>query len=199
MLIFSCLLKASGLAYALGSIPFGLLITQMAGLGDIRKIGSGNIGATNVMRTGHKGLGILTLLLDGGKGFAAVTLASALYSTDYILFAGLFAVIGHIFPVWLRFKGGKGVATAIGVLFAVHWMIGLSVCLIWLTVFFFMRISSLASLLSLGYSSIAAYVIAGDMAALLCLMLGLLILFTHRSNVQRLLEGTEHHFKESRV
>ncbi len=184
------------LAYLLGSIPFGLLLTKAAGLGDIRAIGSGNIGATNVMRTGHKALGILTLLLDAGKGFAAVWLAQYIYSNDMQPIAGLFVVLGHVFPVWLHFSGGKGVATAIGVLFGLNWVLGAIVCATWLAVFLVTRTSSLASLVSVGYSSIAAYVIADYFAALLCLNLAALILFTHRGNIQRLLTGSEHSFRK---
>jgi len=182
------------IAYLLGAIPFGLILTRLAGLGDIRAIGSGNIGATNVMRTGHKGLAIMTLLLDACKGFAAVALIRNLYSEDLALLAGLFTVLGHVFPVWLRFKGGKGVATAIGVLFGINCLLGICVCALWLLAFAFMRISSLAAMFSISYSAIAAYLIAGDEASLICLTLAVLIIFTHRSNIQRLISGTEHRF-----
>jgi acyl phosphate:glycerol-3-phosphate acyltransferase len=182
------------MAYLLGSIPCGLLLARMAGLGDIRKIGSGNIGATNVMRTGHKELAILTLLLDAGKGYLAVAATRYIYSADFAPLAGLFAVLGHMFPVWLRFKGGKGVATTIGVYFAIDWMLGLSVCAIWLLAFAMIRISSLASMLSIGYSAIVAYIIVDYPAGLLCLALATLIIFAHRANIKRLLEGTEHSF-----
>ena len=182
------------LAYVLGSIPFGLLLTRLAGLGDIRKIGSGNIGATNVMRTGHKKIGILTLLLDGGKGFLAVWATQHLFSANYANFAGFCVVIGHVFPIWLRFKGGKGVATTIGVFFALDWMLGLTVCIMWLGAFLLVRISSISSILSIVYSSIAAYLMAEEGASLLCLVLAGLILFTHRGNIKRLLEGTEFQF-----
>jgi len=182
------------LAYLFGSIPFGLLLTKLAGLTDIRTIGSGNIGATNVMRTGHKGLGILTLLLDGGKGAAAVFAVSTVYSRDFAALAGLAAVIGHIFPVWLSFKGGKGVATTIGVFFALDWTLGVAVCGMWLLAFLFMRISSVAAMLSIVYSPIMAYLICGDVNALLCLTLAILIIFTHRSNIARLMQGTEYNF-----
>jgi len=184
-------------AYLLGTIPTGLLLTKMAGLGDIRAIGSGNIGATNVMRTGRKGLGTLTLLLDAGKGLLAVYIACTLtHDEDFIPLAGLFAVLGHVFPVWLHFKGGKGVATAIGVFFGIHWLLGLTVCAIWLSSFLLMRISSASSILSIGYSAIAAYLLAGYSAGLLGLALAMLIIYTHRSNIMRLLAGTESSFRK---
>lgn len=182
-------------AYLLGSIPFGLLLTRLAGLGDVRKIGSGNIGATNVMRTGHKWLGILTLLLDGGKGFAAVYFAQLVLKPDAAIAAGLFVVIGHIFPVWLRFKGGKGVATTIGVMFALNWVLGAIVCGMWLIMFGLMRISSVASLVSIGYSWAAIYLLGDYRSAMLSLVLALLVLFTHRGNIKRLMEGVEYSFK----
>jgi acyl phosphate:glycerol-3-phosphate acyltransferase len=190
MMIFATFL----LAYLLGSIPFGLCLTQMAGLGDIRKVGSGNIGATNVMRTGHKFLGIATLLLDGGKGAAAIWAASIIYPHDFLPIVGLFAVLGHVFPVWLKFRGGKGVATAIGVLLALSWQIGLAVCAIWLLVFAITRASSLSSLLSIGWSSVVAYMFGDFLTTLVCLCLATLIVFTHRGNIKRLLQGNEHTF-----
>lgn len=182
------------LSYLLGSIPFGILLTRMAGIQNLRKIGSGNIGATNVMRTGHKWLGILTLLLDAGKGAAAVIVVSHIYSADFAALAGLGAVIGHIFPVWLSFRGGKGVATTIGVFFTLDWRLGAAVCLVWLLAFAFMRIASVASMLSVVYSPIVAYLISGDITTLLCLTLAVLIIFSHRSNIMRLMQGTEYHF-----
>jgi len=184
------------LAYFIGSIPFGLILTRLAGTQDLRTVGSGNIGATNVMRTGHKWLGALTLLLDGGKGFAAVALAIHLYGNDFAALAGLFAVIGHIVPVWLRFKGGKGVATTIGVFFGMNWTLGLAVCAIWLMAFLFMRISSLASMLSIGYSPTVAYLLDDGAITFLSLTLAVIIIFTHRGNIARLLQGKEHAFRE---
>ncbi|MDE3060809.1 MAG: glycerol-3-phosphate 1-O-acyltransferase PlsY [Pseudomonadota bacterium] len=182
------------LAYLLGSIPFGLLLTRAAGLGDIRRVGSGNIGATNVLRTGHKGLAAATLLLDGCKGAAAVLLASAL-APQLAIAAGLLAMIGHIFPVWLRFKGGKGVATAIGVLLAVHWLVGAIVCLVWLAVFAFTRISSLAALAGLGSAWIAAWILHDPPVTFMSLAIFLLVAYTHRQNVRRLMSGEELHFR----
>lgn len=182
------------LAYLLGSIPFGLMLARMAGLGDIRRLGSGNIGATNVARTGRKGLALLTLLLDLGKGAAAIYATRYIYSADFIPIAGLFAVIGHVFPVWLRFRGGKGVATALGVFFAINWVLAAAVCAMWLLVFLFTRFSSLASLMSMGYSSVAAYMLDDFLTALLCLCIATLVVFTHRGNITRLLQGKEHGF-----
>lgn len=182
------------LAYLIGSIPFGLLLTRLAGVGDVRKIGSGNIGATNVMRTGRKWLGVLTLLLDGGKGFAAVELGESANLGHLITLCGFLAVSGHIFPVWLNFKGGKGVATTIGVLFGLDWMLGAIVCVIWLLAFILMRISSLAAMLSIGYSPIFAYLLNDDAITILCLCLATVIICTHRSNISRLLQGTENNF-----
>ena len=188
---------AFALAYLLGSIPFGLLVTRAAGLRDLRLIGSGNIGATNVLRTGYKGLAILTLLLDLGKGFAAIQLAQLIYFCQFTAITGLFAVLGHVFPVWLRFKGGKGVATALGVLIALDPLLGAVVCALWLATFALMRISSLASLMAIGYSAIVAYVLTDEVTALLCLTLAVLLVFTHRTNIARLLAGTEPTFRRT--
>lgn len=195
-MLVTSIIGTAALAYLLGSIPFGLLLTKLAGLGDIRQVGSGNIGATNVMRTGHKFLGVLTLFFDGGKGFLAVWLVREMYGADMPPVAGLFAVLGHVFPVWLHFRGGKGVATTIGVLLGLNWMLAGVVCGAWLAVFFMMRASSLASLIAIGYSSIAAYVIDDYPVALLCLNLAALVIFTHRGNIQRLLTGREHTFNK---
>ncbi|MFW0777364.1 MAG: glycerol-3-phosphate 1-O-acyltransferase PlsY [Rickettsiales bacterium] len=193
------LLSTFALAYFLGSIPFGLLLTRMAGLGDVRAIGSGNIGATNVMRTGRKFLGILTLLLDAGKGALAVIGVNYLYPNDFVPLAALFAMLGHIFPVWLRFKGGKGVATTIGIFGALNPMLGVTVCGAWLLVFLVTRVSSLASLLSIGWSAVMAYVIADMFTAMMCLCMATLVTFTHRENITRLLRGTELAFKKGSV
>ncbi len=182
------------ISYSIGSIPFGLILAKLMGHGDLRKIGSGNIGATNAMRTGSKTLGILTLLLDAGKGALAVWLCNHYYGAEYAALAALFVIIGHVFPVWLSFKGGKGVATAFGVFFAMNWMLGAIVCGLWLSVFALTRISSISSLISIGYSSIAAYVVDTYLSALLCLCIATLVLFTHRGNILRLLEGKENRF-----
>lgn len=194
MIQYDWLIESMVLAYLLGSVPFGLLITRAAGIKNLREIGSGNIGATNVMRTGRKSLGVLTLLLDATKGFLAVWVISRYFTDFYALFAGFFVVIGHCFTVWLRFRGGKGVATTIGVFFALNPLLGLSVCALWLGAFYCTRISSVAAMISIGYSAVAAYFISEDWSPLLCLALAMLIIFTHRGNIQRLLEGNELNF-----
>lgn len=184
------------LGYILGSIPFGLLFSKMAGLGDVRKIGSGNIGATNVLRTGNKKIAALTLLCDLLKGTAAVLIALHL-SPSSAFFAGFAAIIGHIFPVWLKFKGGKGVATSLGVYFAISWPLGLLTCLTWLIAAKLFRISSLSALIAFMLSPIVAYGLlhwqhsADKSLFLFCNMICLTILTTHYSNISRLLRGNE--------
>jgi glycerol-3-phosphate acyltransferase PlsY len=178
--------------YLLGSVPFGLVLTRLAGLGDIRQIGSGNIGATNVLRTGRKGLALATLLLDGGKGAIAVGLAYVLWGGGSVLpVAGFCAVLGHNFPVWLGFKGGKGVATTIGTLFAVAWPVGLACCGTWLVIAALFRISSLSALVALAASPLYAWVFAGPEAALMALGLAAMGIYRHKANIIRLLDGTE--------
>src|SRR5688572_17836616 len=148
--ILPFLAAAFAFGYLLGSIPFGVVLTRLAGLGDIRKVGSGNIGATNVLRTGHKGLALATLLLDAAKGAVALLLVVRFYTEDMALAAGLGALVGHIFPIWLGFKGGKGVATALGLLLAAAWPIGALACLTWLAVAAIFRFSSLAALAAIA-------------------------------------------------
>jgi acyl phosphate:glycerol-3-phosphate acyltransferase len=178
--------------YLLGSIPFGLLLTKTAGLGDIRGIGSGNIGATNVLRTGRKGLAAATLVLDGLKGAAAVLLARALvYDQDIALLAGLAAVLGHLFPVWLRFKGGKGVATGLGVLIATAWPIGLIACAVWLLVAATARLSSLAALAAFASAPCAALILEDFAVVKLAFTIAVLVFVRHQANIRRLLAGTE--------
>ncbi len=147
---------AAGLGYFLGSIPFGLVLTRLAGLGDIRQVGSGNIGATNVLRTGNKFLAALTLILDSGKGAAAAALAGVIWGGDTILIAGFAAVLGHNFPVWLRFRGGKGVATSLGVLLVAAWPVGVAACATWLLVAGVFRYSSLAGWVALSAAPVYA-------------------------------------------
>ena len=193
-------LLAALLGYACGSIPFGLLLTRMAGMGDVRQIGSGNIGATNVLRTGNKGLAAATLLLDLVKGLAAVLLAKNLLAgpVDMPLaalgpapVAALFAVLGHCFPVWLGFKGGKGVATNAGVSFGLAWPIGLAYALVWLGVLAASRISSLAGMSAVVAAAIVAAVL-GYMAYVPALVLiALIVTWLHRENLKRLRAGTE--------
>ena len=180
------------LGYALGSVPFGLLLTLGAGLGDIRSIGSGNIGATNVLRTGRRWLAVATLLLDGGKGAAAVLLAGSLGGSSAAgLWAGLGAVLGHLFPIWLGFRGGKGVATGLGVLIAAAWPVGLLACVIWLACAAVLRISSAAALIAFALASPLATLLAGRDVAAMALAVTVLVFARHAANIRRLLDGTE--------
>lgn len=178
------------LGYLLGSIPFGLLLTKMAGGGDIRDIGSGNIGATNVLRTGRKGIAALTLLLDLLKGFAAVWLAQRFFpGHDAIAAAGAF--FGHLYPVWLKFKGGKGVATYAGIMFALLWQGGVIYAVTWIGALAIFRISSVAGLLAALMAPIAAaYFERYDLVAML-VACTLIIFWKHRANIERLIDGTE--------
>lgn len=177
--------------YLVGSIPFGLVLTRLAGLGDIRAIGSGNIGATNVLRTGNKGLAAATLILDSGKGAFAALVIGAAFRPHTDVVAGLFAVLGHNFPVWLKFKGGKGVATSLGVLLAVAWPVGLGACLTWLAVAAASRYSSLSALLALVLAPFYALIWADYSVAVGAFILAVLGIIRHRANIQRLLAGTE--------
>ena len=177
--------------YLLGSIPFGLLLTRLAGLGDIRGIGSGNIGATNVLRTGHKGLAAGTLILDGLKGAAAVLLARALVPEDIVMFAGLAAVLGHLFPVWLNFKGGKGAATGLGVLIAASWPVGLAACAAWLLVVAAARISSLGTLAAFATAPFVGLVVGDFPVVKLAFTIAVLVFVRHQSNIRRLFAGAE--------
>lgn len=179
------------LGYLLGAVPFGIVITRALGLGDLRKIGSGNIGATNVLRTGHKGAALATLLLDSGKGAIAVLLARAMAGPDVAMIAGAAAFLGHLFPVWLGFRGGKGVATFLGTLLALDWRVGLIACATWLVMALIGRISSLAALTAAAASPIAAWLLHGPKMALVVAGMGALIFIRHHSNIARLLKGTE--------
>jgi glycerol-3-phosphate acyltransferase PlsY len=177
--------------YLLGSIPFGLLLTRLAGTGDIRAVGSGNIGATNVLRTGRKGLALATLLGDMFKGTAAVLLMRAWGGDDLGLIAGLAAVFGHVFPVWLKFKGGKGVATYIGVLLGLFWHAAIMFGLIWLAVAFSFRYSSLAALVASFVTPLFLWWFGHHNLAALFAVLTLLLFWAHRENIKRLQAGTE--------
>ncbi len=184
-------LIAALIGYACGSIPFGLLLTRAAGLGDVRKIGSGNIGATNVLRTGNKKIAILTLLCDGLKGAIPVLIAAHFWGLPIAVFAAFGAMLGHIFPVWLGFKGGKGVATFIGVLFGLYWPLGLVFAALWLALAFAFKYSSLSALVSsITLPFVALYLDHRDLALPIALLVAL-IWFMHRANIQRLLSGTE--------
>ena len=182
---------AALIGYLFGSIPFGLLLTRMAGLGDVRKIGSGNIGATNVLRTGNKNLAAATLLLDALKGTAAVLVANALWGHESSLVAGFFAFLGHLFPVWLGFKGGKGVAVYIGVLLGAAPLMMLAFALIWLATAFITRYSSLSALLAMLVIPVALWILGPEKTALLVTVLSAISWWKHRENISRLLAGTE--------
>ncbi|RUY89157.1 MULTISPECIES: glycerol-3-phosphate 1-O-acyltransferase PlsY [unclassified Mesorhizobium] len=176
--------------YLLGSIPFGLLLTRAAGLGDVRQIGSGNIGATNVLRTGNKGLAAATLLLDVLKGTAAVLIAGY-FAPDLAIWAGLGAFLGHLFPVWLGFKGGKGVATYLGVLIGLAWQVALIFAVVWLVMAFLFRYSSLAALTAAVIVPIALYFMSTPQNAGLFAVMSIIVFIKHRENISRLLAGTE--------
>jgi len=175
-------------SYLLGSIPFGLLITRMGGRGDIRDIGSGNIGATNVLRTGSKFLALVTVLCDGGKGIAAVLFATRF--DDAVMVAAIAVMIGHIFPIWLGFKGGKAVATAGGIYFALAWPIGIGAALTWLVFAFATRYSSLAALIATLIAPIMAYLWAPDFVGT-TIIIAFLIVYRHKENIERLIARTE--------
>ena len=184
------LLTALAGGYLLGAIPFGLILTKLAGLGDVRNIGSGNIGATNVLRTGRKGLAAFTLALDTGKGAAAV-LIGAYYGPDVMIVAALGALIGHLFPVWLKFHGGKGVATAAGLMLALAWPAALISIAIWLFFAMTFRYSSLAALIATLCIPPLSYWLSTPQIAEFSILLTLLIWYRHIPNIRRLLNGTE--------
>lgn len=182
---------ALAFGYLLGSIPFGLLLTRLAGTQDIRTIGSGNIGATNVLRTGRKGLAALTLLCDALKGTIAVVVMYRLWGQDLAILAGLGAFLGHLFPVWLRFRGGKGVATYLGVLVAFSWPAALAFAAVWLTVAAVSRYSSLSALAAGTATPFVLWNLDDRQEAQLFALLTLFVFFTHRRNIVRLIKGTE--------
>lgn len=193
-------LYAVTLGYLLGSVPFGLILTRLFGAGDLRSIGSGNIGATNVLRTGRKGLAAATLLLDGAKGFIAIVLAWELFGYDGHLSeaiwgpvpaAALGVVLGHCFPVWLKFKGGKGVATNAGVAFGLAWPLGVAYAVIWLGLVIMTRISSLAGMCAVIGAAIAAAAFGFPHFVPVLTIIALLVLWLHRANIARLRAGTE--------
>jgi glycerol-3-phosphate acyltransferase PlsY len=185
------LIWAALLGYLIGSIPFGLLLTKAAGMGDVRQIGSGNIGATNVLRTGNKGLAAGTLVLDLLKGFAPVAIAGHLWGEVAMAFAAGAAVLGHCFPVWLGFKGGKGVATNAGVAFGLAWPLGLAYAFVWLSILAVFRISSLAGMAAVVAAAAAAPLFGYPQFFPVLGAIALLIIYLHRENIARLAKGEE--------
>ena len=188
---YDTLILVAVLAYLLGSIPFGIVITRAMGLGDLRKIGSGNIGATNVLRTGNKPAALATLILDAGKGGIAVLVARYFAAEDAAQLAGLASFLGHLFPVWLNFKGGKGVATFLGILLALAWPVGLATCATWVVVAAISRISSLAALFAAALSSVWLVVFGEGRMIVLVVILTLLVYLRHAENLARIKAGTE--------
>ena len=184
-------LYAALLGYLIGSIPFGLLLTKAAGMGDVRSIGSGNIGATNVLRTGNKGLAVATLVLDLAKGLAPVVIAGQLWGEIAMAFAAGAAVLGHCFPVWLGFKGGKGVATNAGVSFGLAWPIGLAYALVWLSVLAIFRVSSLAGMAAVVAAAAAAPLFGYPQFFPVLAAIAVVIIYLHRANIARLMKGDE--------
>ena len=179
------------LGYLLGSIPFGMVIARALGLGDLRRIGSGNIGATNVLRTGNRPAALATLLLDSGKGAIAVLLARHFGGETAAILAGGAAFLGHCFPVWLGFRGGKGVATFLGTVIALHWPLGLAACAIWLLTAAISRISSLSALMAAALTPVLAWSMGRADLVLVSLFMAALIFLRHRANIARLLDGSE--------
>jgi glycerol-3-phosphate acyltransferase PlsY len=179
------------IGYLIGSVSAGLLMARIFGLGDLRQIGSGNIGATNVLRTGNKLAALLTLVLDAGKGAIAVLLARVFVAEDAVQLAGLAAFIGHCFPVWLGFRGGKGVATFLGTFLALAWPLGLAACATWLVTAALFRISSLSALVAAVLAPLWAQVLGLPGLTGLCLVLAVVILIRHADNIRRILNGTE--------
>ncbi|MFV0513826.1 MAG: glycerol-3-phosphate 1-O-acyltransferase PlsY [Jhaorihella sp.] len=181
----------AAIGYGLGSVPFGLLIARIMGLGDLRAIGSGNIGATNVLRTGNKRAAALTLLLDGAKGAAAVLLARAFAAPDAVQLAALAAFLGHCYPLWLGFRGGKGVATFIGLWLALAWQVGLAICATWAVAAALSRTSSMGALGAAALSTLWAVLLGYGTTLVLGVVLTLLVFWRHRTNIARLRAGTE--------
>ena len=179
------------LGYLIGSVPFGVLVARVMGLGNLRDIGSGNIGATNVLRTGSKAAAAATLVLDAAKGAMVLLLARKVAGEDAAQIAALAAMVGHCYPVWLKFSGGKGVATFLGILLALAWPVGISACIIWLIGAAATRMSSMAGLLSAAASSILVVVMGYGMGYFLCVLLTIIVFWRHRANITRIRAGTE--------
>ncbi len=182
---------AALLGYLCGSVPFGLLLTRAAGLGDVRSIGSGSIGATNVLRTGNRWLAAATLILDAAKAALPVLFARYFWGEQAAMVCAIFAFLGHCFPLWLNFKGGKGVAVMIGSLLALSWPVGLIFCAVWLVIAFARRISSLSALTAAATAPIFAYVVVGEWLAAAAAVMAILLFYQHRANIVRLLNDTE--------
>lgn len=187
----SALLLTALLAYLLGAVPFGLVMARLFGLGDLRHIGSGNIGATNVLRTGNKTAAFLTLILDAGKGAIAVLIARITLGEDAAQIAGFFAFLGHCYPVTLGFKGGKGVATFLGTLLALYWPAGLAACGVWLVTAAIFRFSSLAALVAAASAPVMLYLLGMPQAVVFGVALAALIFLRHKANIARLVAGQE--------
>lgn len=214
MMFPSAIIVGILLAYLLGSIPFGIILSKLFKVGDLRKIGSGNIGATNMLRAGGKKLGAAVLLLDMAKGYVAVVLSTLIVhnalvgkndtlqsNVDIQVFAymfGLYAVIGHVWPLWLKFKGGKGVATALGVLLAFSLPVGLFAFAAWLGVFALTRYSSLSALVSIGLAPVSCFFILGKPAAIAAVLIAFLVFYRHKDNIGRLMSGTEPRFGQKK-
>jgi glycerol-3-phosphate acyltransferase PlsY len=184
-------LLAALAAYLVGAVPWGLLLTAIAGKGDIRQLGSGNIGATNVLRTGSRGLAALTLVLDVGKGAVVVLACRYMLGPDITYVASIAVVLGHLFPIWLNFRGGKGVATTLGVLLALAWPVGLAVLATWIVMAFVFRYSSLSALTALALAPVYGWHLADPRVGGIALILGILVWIKHAGNIRRLLTGTE--------
>jgi len=184
------------ISYMIGSIPFGLIVGKLASIGDIRTKGSGNIGATNVVRLGGKKLGALVLLLDAFKGVVPVLIAKEFLSWEVALISAGAAVIGHIFPIWLKFKGGKGVATSLAVYIALSWQMGLVLILVWLITFKVSKISSLSAIFAMISAPLVAFYFKGNGLEILAIIISLIVIFRHHSNIKRLLNGEEGGFKK---
>ena len=182
------------IAYLAGSIPFGLILVNITGAGNLREIGSGNIGATNVLRTGHKNIAIATLILDCGKGGVTVTVAQW-YGLDHAVIAGVCSVVGHIFPIWLKFRGGKGVATVLGVLLAIAWQVGLTAIATWLIIAAIFRYSSLAAILALTLSTVYAWYLPDTNVSIMTTLIAGLSILRHKENMWRLIKGKESKIK----
>lgn len=183
-------LAATG-GYLLGSIPFGMILARIMGLGNLRDIGSGNIGATNVLRTGNKSAAALTLIFDAGKGAVAVLIARCFWGEDAAQIAGLAAFLGHLFPIWLGFRGGKGVATFLGILLALAWPVGLAACATWLLVALTLRMSSLSALVAAAASPFLMFILGTPQATVLSTIMAVFVVLRHHENIKRIWNGTE--------